>query len=77
MAEKLTQQQFDEIPGIIVHLLIDETKPTRALCSGKVIDPNRWLGSNQTRKQCQACYYAALRQLRKPPKEPTRDNRTI
>lgn len=59
---RLTQQEFDEMPGIIVHLLIDGTN--RALCSGEEIDTGRWSGADSTRKQCQACYYAAQQQMR-------------
>ncbi len=63
----MTQQEFDEMPGIIVHLLIDDRQPARALCSGEVIDPGRWADVGGTRKQCQACHLAAKLALRRQP----------
>ena len=58
----VTQQEFDEIPGIIVHLT--EGNPPRASCSGEIIDPNRWADHHHTtRKQCQACFHAARRKM--------------
>ena len=57
----MTQEEFDELDAIVVHLLIDDSEPARALCSGEEIDPNRWIDSMKMRKQCQACFYAARR----------------
>lgn len=58
----MTQHEFDEAPGITVHLLVDDSHPPRALCSGLPIDPDRWRDDTKTvRKQCQACFLAARR----------------
>lgn len=58
----MTQYEFDETPGITVHLLADDSHPPRALCSGLEIDPDRWRDDTKTvRKQCQACRLAAAR----------------
>jgi len=55
---KVTQQEFDELDGIIVHLLTDDGD---AFCSGERVDPKRWEHSTKLRKQCQACFWAARR----------------
>ncbi len=60
----MAQQEFDELPGIIVHLLVDDTLPARALCSGEAIDPARWVDDTRTpRKQCQACFIRAAQRM--------------
>ncbi len=59
----MTQEDFDEMDGIIVHLLLDDREPARAFCSGEIIDPRRWADSKRVRKQCQACLHAARRTM--------------
>lgn len=71
----MTQQEFDEMPGIIVHLRIDDSKIARALCSGEIIDPDRWADDLKTpRKQCLACSNAARRIARRDHAEDRRSD---
>lgn len=56
----MTQQEFDELDAIVVHLIMDGTK-NAALCSGETLDPDRWKDSKKIRKQCQSCLLVAMR----------------
>jgi hypothetical protein len=74
----MTQREFDEMPGVIVHLTTDDGR--LYLCSGEPVPqeptplyeaaPGRaypnLLGDrpNEVRKQCQACRLAAIRRAR-------------
>jgi hypothetical protein len=66
----LSQQEFDEMDGIIVHLLEDNNEPAYAICSGRIVDPDRWRDSMRPRKQCQACLAEFMRRTRTPEKMP-------
>ncbi len=55
----MTQQEFDEVDAVIVHLLTDDRQ--HAYCSGERIDAQRWADSDKPRKQCQACFHLVTR----------------
>lgn len=55
----MTQQEFDQLPGVIVHILTEDRQ--HALCSGLPIDTNGGVAYPPAYKMCQACYYAAMR----------------
>lgn len=63
-AEKVTQQEFEELDAHIVHLIVDGSEPTRAYCTGNVIDTQRWVDSPKPRKQCQHCLAKFLSEQR-------------
>ena len=64
MSDIPEQHDFDELLGVTVHLLIDGSDPPRALCSGLVVDPKRWIDfPSLPRKQCQACKNASLKSM--------------
>lgn len=63
----VAQQEFDEMPGIVVHLIREVNGRVYAECSGKEIDPSRWIDdARSVRKQCQACFALANRRAISP-----------